>query len=520
MALTAAELALLSNPAGVFAACEAEEGRRSFAAFAKLAWPRIDATPLRWGWYADAVCDHLAEVARGGIKRLVINFPPRMGKSNFVTIMWPAWWWTFEPHRQFICASYSADLSVEHAVKSRSLIESPWYQQHYAERAGWTLRHDQNTKDHFINTRFGHRFSTGTTGGALGHGADAIIIDDPLNAMEAHSKAARDEANRFVGQVAPQRFNTPAEGVLVLVMQRLHEEDSTGFVLKGGGWEHLRLPSEFERKFPCKTFHFVRRSGELVREPFWSDPREVDGDLLFPERFPKEVLEAKKKPNDLGVEGYAAQHQQRPTPAGGLMFRRDAWRFWKKDGVGENAPRPRGCYEGPAVPLPDLERVIVSVDATFKATTSGSFVVIQVWGRRGPDRFLLHQARGRWDFVDALREIKEVCKAFPEAVTKVIEEKANGAAIISVLSSEIEGIVPFNPGPGDSKEARAASWQPLQRAGNCYLPDGAPWVPEYIDEHDAFPKGAHDDQVDAGSQAQIELKDEDSTAALWARAGG
>lgn len=516
---------LLADPAQLKARILAEKARRSgartFAAFVKQAWeyvPSVD--PLVWGWHMDAMCSHLEEVAHGRIPKLLINVPPGHAKSVLMSVLWPAWIWTWWPKAQYIGASYAAELAVRDSVRCRAVIESEWYREMHSGPAGWTLRSDQNAKGYFVNTVGGERFSTGI--GGTGRRSHIIGIDDPLDAVEAHSKAARDNANEWIGQTLSQRFVDPKRPKMAMIMQRLHEEDPSGFVLQGKDWEHLMLPSEFEPDRRAVTFHYVERANDngtlgSFREEFWRDPRTDDGALLFPERFPKDVLESFKQPNALGADGYAGQHGQSPTPAGGGMFKKADWRFYKPDGAGAewNAPRPKGCTEIAALPLPKMDREIVSVDAAFKDNPAGSKVAIHVWGRRGADRFLLFRQTEHMDYSTTKKNLKTICKMFPRARTKIVEDKANGTAIVNDLAHDIPGFIAVEPEGG--KEARAAVGQPYQRAGNVYLPDGAPWVDEYVGIFAAFPKGKENDDVDAQSQALRELEDDDTTATKWAR---
>ena len=239
------------------------------------------------------------------------------------------------------------------------------------------------------------------------------------------------------------------------------------------------------------------------RHEFWRDPRTVDGELLFPEKFPASVIAEAKRV--LGSQGYAAQHQQRPTPAGGGMFKSEWWRFWKPDGTSADCSlRPQDCYSGPARPLPDkFDQVLISVDANFKAKESADPVAILVIGAKGADRFMLDQAHGPFGFTRTVSVLRDVCARWPQARKVLIEAKANGDAIIETLKHEISGIIAINPEGG--KEARAWAIQPQVEAGNCYLPDGAPWLEEFIAEFAGFPKGRHDDYVDAFDQALLDM---------------
>lgn len=502
--------------AKVMAVQARRSGSRSFAAFVKQAWqycPQVD--PLVWSWHMDVLCAHFEEVAHGRINRLLVNIPPGHAKSVLLAVLWPAWVWTWWPKCQFLFASHAAELAIRDSVRCRAIIESDWYREMYSDPGGWELAHDQNAKGYFVNTAGGERYSTGI--GGTGRRAHIIGIDDPLAADARHSKAARDEANDWIGHTLSQRFVDAQTGRVAMIMQRLHEEDPAGFVLSGGGWEHLMLPSEFEEQRRAVTYHHVeKRNGhvERVRQEYWRDPRKVEGELLFPQKFPREVLERYKRVNELGEEGYSSQHRQNPTPAGGGMFKIDNWRFWKHDQFAQDqlASRPRGAYQGAAVPMirAALERVIVSVDATFKQTETGSYVAIHVWGRSGSRRFLLDRVHERMDFTQTCNALVVVCGRWPEAAKKLIERAANGEAILSALGQLIPGLVGV-PAVGD-KMSRAAASQPYQVAGNVFLPDGAPWLAEYIAEHAAFPKGRYNDDVDAQSQALAELALEEKFA--------
>lgn len=502
-------------------------GSKDFASFVKQAWSVIDAAPLIWNWHLEALCVHLEAVARGEIKRLVINIPPGFGKSIIVAVLWPAWIWAYSPQKQLVCTSYGADQAKRDAVKMRDLICSSWYQQTFVG-GRWALKDDMNTKALYENTAHGHRVSCGVTEGT-GKRADIVILDDPLKAQEAHSAATREEAERFLS-TASTRFNNAEEGVMVMIMQRLREDDTTGFVLAGGGWEHLRLPAEFEAQNPCVTFHTV--AGE--RKMFWKDPREIEGELLFEEKFPVRVLERLKRPNELGDFGYAGQFQQRPAPAGGGIFKLEDWRFFKmpdewreKLGYPDTPIRPMGCAKAELhttreLDMDALDETIISVDGAGGAETKdGSYTVIQVWGRLGSRRLLLYAVRRRMDFTDTVKTLKEVIALFPEARRKLIEAKASGSSIINTLDRlhGVIGIEPINPGKR-SKEERARAMQPYQKSGNIELPVGAPWVNDHVAEHAAFPRGSSDDQVDCESQGLEGLENGPTAADFWSTADG
>lgn len=473
----------------------------SFSTFVRAAWPVIDSRPLVWNWHLEAMCLHLEALARHEISHLAINVPPGSGKSMICTVLWPCWRWASWPSWQVICASYSSSLAEEHSIKRRQLIESAWYKERHARPDhphGWSLSTEQNSKDEFQNTARGHMSAIGIGGAGTGKRCDSIILDDPQNAQEAHSKAAMEQAIRFQDLVASTRYNDMTQTEMLLVQQRLSDRDSTAHSVAQKGWTHLRLPAEYEADEPCVTY---RKDGSKL----WEDPRRVDGELLFPARLPKSVLDGLK---DKMAGDYYGQYQQRPTPMGGGMFAVENWRFWKSDREQRDhvASRPRGCYDGPAnfIDLDEVEEQLISVDATFRKTKSGSYVAIHVWGKKGARRLLLDRVHARMDFADTVAQLLAVIERWPRARRKLIEGKANGDAIISALTTEygITGVESVNPGT-QSKEDRAAAAQPYQKAGNVELPDGAPWLGEYIGEHSAFPLGRHDDDVDAQAQGLL-----------------
>lgn len=523
---------LFSDPIATRAAIEAERARRessgSFATFVRQAWPYVPQTdPLVWGWHLDAICAHLEEVAHGRIARLLINVPPGHAKSVLQSVLWPAWIWTWWPKCQFLFASHAQALAVRDSLRCRSVIESDWYRETHSGPSGWTLSDEQNAKDYFVNTAGGERLAIGV--GGIGRRAHVIGIDDPIEPGDARSAAERQRVNDWIGQTISQRFVDARRPRLSVVMQRLHVEDPSAFLLAGGDVEHLMLPSEADVRRRAITHHVV----DGVRREFWRDPRERDGELLFPEKFPRDVLEAYKAPNKLGAHGYATQHGQSPHPPEGGMFRAVNWRFWTSTAPAlarlgyEQDPtriiRPRGCAsrdEAPArhVDLDALDEQLISVDPTFRETESGSKVAIHVWGRLGARRILVYRISRRMDFSETISELLRVVRMFPRARRKLIEGKANGDAIISHLTRVhgVTGLEAVNPGDRN-KEARAQVSQSYQAAGNIELPEGAEWVGEYVEEHTAFPNGPTDDDVDAESQALSGMEREESAAEKWAK---
>jgi|SRR5579864_289173 len=469
-----------------------ELAARSLREFVGQAWHVLEPeTPFVPGFHIDALCDHLEAVTRGDIRNLLINIPPRHMKSLLVSVFWPAWEWLRWPERRWLYSSYGANLSIRDSLKCRRLIESPWY------RARWghvfSLTGDQNVKTRFENNRSGYRLATSVGGSVTGEGGDRIVCDDPHKVDEVESDTARQTAIDWWDVAMSTRVNNPKTSAMVIVMQRCHQRDLSGHLLAKGNFEHLCLPAEYEGPGRATSIGF-------------SDPRTQIGELLWAERFgPQEIADLKI---NLGSYAAAGQLQQRPSPAGGGIFKRDWFRFLQSRGA--NLPpvmvrMPDGSTKSifPVDVPRQMDEQIQSWDCAFKDLAKSDYVVGQMWGRRGPCFFLGDQVRARLDCPGTVKAVKEMRQKWPGTMAILIEDKANGPAVIQMLSLEIPGIVPVNPSGGKIARARAVS--PLIEAGNVYLPhpEHAPWVNDFIEECVQFPNGAHDDQVDAMTQALL-----------------
>ena len=450
----------------------------SLREFVEQGWPLLEPdVPFIPNWHVDAICEHLEWVSVGEIQRLVINIPPGLGKSAFTSVFWPAWMWTWRAGWRLISSSYDEKLSLRDAVRSRMVMQSAWYQDTFAPR--WRFTSDQNVKGYYRNSRLGERLAVGFGGGSTGFRGNCVTADDPLNAKDRHSVTALEAAIDVWDKVMSNRLNRPAEDARVIIMQRLHGKDLTGHVLTQGGYVHLKLPTEFNPKKRCVT---VTKSGHTFR-----DPRTRAGELLFPQLHTPEYIARQKI--ELGTWDFAAQHDQEPLPETGGIFERKWFGFYK-------------AHELPPV----FAETIQSWDFTFKKREDSDFVVGQVWSRLGANCYLRLERRGRMGFGESKQAVKDVTKAWPAATLKLIEDKANGPAIIEELRNGIPGIVPVNN--VDDVLARAWACQPFVEAGNIWLPDPADWpeVENWLDEVCTFPKAPHDDRVAAFVQAVLRLK--------------
>jgi predicted phage terminase large subunit-like protein len=445
-------------------------------------------------WHIEAICEYLEAVSLGQINRLLINMPPRYMKSISVTVGWPTWVWTKDPYKRFISLSYSATLSKKHNINRRDIIQSPWYQKKWRDK--FVLRDDKNTQMLFENDKMGFMFATSIGGTLTGEGGDYIVVDDPHNPQQAQSDAERESALEFFKTTLPTRLNDKKKGAIIVVMQRLHEADISGHCLKEGGYTHLCLPGIAERK-QIITFPITLK--EIVRE---------EGDILWPEREDKKELDAMKKA--LGTYGFSGQYQQDPSPAGGGMIKRCWWRYWKPKGVKLPTITEKledGTYQYiEAVDLPDYwDEQIQSWDCTFKKEEDNDYVCGGVIARRLANYYFMDLINDKMGIVDTMKNINEMTKRWPEATLKLVEDKANGSAVIEMLQDKIPGIVPVNP-KGD-KISRANAVAPVIQSGNVYLPHPLihAWVNDFIEQCSKFPKGVNDDMVDMMSQGLTRL---------------
>lgn len=451
--------------------------RVRLADFMKESWHVIEpGTQLIWNWHLDDLCLHMEAVTDDKIRRLIVNMGPGLMKSISFAVNWPAWEWTFRPETRSLFASYAGDLALRDSVRCRDIISSDWYRSEFKIR--WQLSDDQNLKSAFQNTRKGVRMALGVGGKGTGFRGDKVVVDDAINAQEVYSQVIREGTRTWWKGTMSSRVNDLATGKFVVIGQRLHEDDLPGHLLKEGGYEHLCLPSEFvlERK----SITYVHLPAKTI---FWQDPRKEPGELLFPGKFPKSVLDYART-YGMGPDDYAGQHQQSPISGTGNVFERQWWKRYTAD---------------PEVIATTMDELIQSWDFSFIGTDTSDFVVGQVWGRRGAEMFLLDQVRGRMTFNATKTAIVDLSTKWPAALLKLVENKANGPAILDDLQSDIPGMVPIEPKGGKLARARAVS--PFVRAGNVFLPERISWAADFVSEHAAFPRGSNDDQVDAASQA-------------------
>jgi len=428
----------------------------------------------------DAICDHLEAVARGEIRNLLINVPPRHMKSLAVSVFFFCWLWASRPSTRWLFASYAASLSVRDSVRCRRLIESPWYRASFGHV--FKLAGDQNLKTRFDNDRQGYRLATSVGGSVTGEGGDLIVVDDPHNVREAESEVVRKGALDWWDLVMSTRANDPKTSARIIIMQRVHESDLAGHVLAQGGWEHLRLPAERDEN-PCRTCLG------------WEDPRTELGELLWPARFGTKELTTLKM--QLGTYGSAGQLQQLPAPASGGMFKRAWFRYYR-----------RGIDR---VHLGDLElglsafQRFCTVDLATSIKTSADYTVIATWGlyRGRPEQLiLLDLDRRRLEGPDIIPAILEAQKVWR---TSFVGIEKTGFQLSLVQHARREGVHVREIEVDRDKVARAMGATPLMEAGQVWFPAGAAFLADLEHELLTFPAGDYDDVVDCLSAAVLQL---------------
>lgn len=429
--------------------------------------------------------------------------------SMLTSVLWPAWVWIRRPEWQVISASYELSLVTRDAVKARELMRSDWYQKYF--RGGkspfsnckkWDFTDDQDQKTFYSNSSGGFRVALSVGGKGTGYRGSTIFIDDPLKAGDAHSKLARENVIRWKTETMATRFNDPTTASEVLIMQRLHEDDLTGYLLRQGGWQHLCLASEFDPDKRSKTY---TKNGLL----FWEDPRNEKGELLFPQKFTPKVLEDLKSGRGMGSYAYAGQHQQNPVPADGGLIKRE----WFNRRYVLPGGHKREGLEVRELPK-QFDSYTAWVDATFKKTDDSDRVAIGVIGQKGPDLYLLELVWKQMGFVETVQALVDVRNRWRRLSGIYIEDKANGSAIIDTLKTKMPGIIGVEPDGG--KESRIAAASPFIEAGNFWLPQDALWVDDFILEATSFPKAPHDDAIDMVAYALLELCGRSSTTFLEA----
>lgn len=461
--------------------------RENLSFFIRKSFESVDpSATYAHNWHIDCIAEYLMACYRREIKRLVINIQPRSIKSIACTISFPAFLMGHNPSEKIMAASYSGGLSMKHAMDQRYVMAQGWYQGAFPE-----LRFikEQSAKSKFMTTDTtgnarGHRIATSVGGTATGEGGNFIIIDDPLNPKQAVSDAERDRANTWFDQTISNRLDDKENGVIIIVMQRLHINDVAGHVLDSGEFEHLRIPTVAEERttYSIGNFSYTREKGELLHE----------------EREGPDAIERQKI--RYGAYGFAGQYQQRPVPMGG-GFIKLAW-----------FPR----YKTKTVP----RQVILSVDSSYKGSAQNDPTCIQVWAERDDKRWELWDVwTERVGYPVLKRTLVSVFEKWREKQQcdgVIIEDKASGQSLIQELHEEHPHIPVIAAHPGQlDKPTRMQVETTHCEAGQVVLPETASWLPDLETDLMHFPKPPVWDRIDAMSQFLKWAFDDSRDVEMW-----
>ena len=443
--------------------------QRHLSDFIRQAWRIIEPKTIYFpNWHIELLCEYLEAVCAGEIKRLLVNMPPRYMKSSIISVLWPCWWWTHEPASRWIFASYADTLASFHSLQRRRIIENPWYARNWPHAADMVS--DQNVKTFFQNRMLGHMIATTMKGAGTGLGGNFIVIDDPHKTKEAEGSAEILSAVESFKTTFATRHDDKKRGATVIVMQRVNQQDLSGYVLEQGGWTHLKLEAECEQR---TVITFPRSGKQIVRE---------EGDLLWPKREgPDEIAEHKKR----GSYYFASQFQQRPVPLGGGIIKRAWWKRYPVDPM-------------KLEPLTRFSLIVQSWDTAAKTNDWNDYSVCTTWGVTPANQYyLLHRWRQRVEYPDLKRAMRDLAATWkPGSI--LIEDSSAGQSVVQDLKREHGLPIVAIPVHHD-KVANAVAASGMIEAGNVLLPERAEWnIEEYVDLMSRFPNDAyHDDDVDS-----------------------
>lgn len=447
--------------------------RRDLHAFAVRSFYELSPNAVfKPNGYLEAIASSLEACRRGDPTRLNVNEPPRSLKSHFASVSLPAFVLGQDPSAKIICASYGQDLSNKHASDCRTVMNADWYRRLFPKTR---LMSPRNSLQELVTTRHGFRLATSVGGVLTGRGADFIVIDDPLKPEEALSETQRQAVNNWFDHTLYSRLNDKKRGRIILIMQRLHEDDLAGHVSAMEPWTVVRFPAIAEEdevhefSTPYGVGRFERRAGEA----------------LHPEREPLEVLNQIRA--NIGEYNFASQYQQVPFPLGGGLVKT----AWFKTYAPEDLPGK-------------FEQFLQSWDTANKPKELCDFSVCTTWGIKEKRIYLLHVFRKQLGYPELKRATREQAEAFgPKTI--LIEDKGSGTQLIQELVADGMYMIKKYQ-PTMDKTTRMNTVTTTIENGFVYLPDAAAWLAEYLHELASFPKGQYDDQVDSTSQALDWLK--------------
>lgn len=439
----------------------------SFYEYIKRAWKYIETDEYVDGWHIKAICDHLQALYEGRLPthRLIINISPRCGKSLLATSLFPTWLWIKAPTYKIFTGSHSDDNRTRDTIRSRDLMSSEWFQYYWGDLI--KFKGDQNQKLWYKNLAGGERLSFTTGGGLTGSGGQCILLDDPLDIRDRYSRAIVDQLNDWIGQGLASRLNNKLLDLFVIIMQRLGENDPTGFLINKQPelWTLLCIPFEFDEERRCIT-------------PIFTDPRTKEGEIMWQKITPEELVIIKK---DQGRD-YIGQFQQRPCHLEGNIFNRNSWKYI--DSI-------EGLH---------FDFYVQSWDTAWEVKKENDYSVCLTFGVIGNKIYLINIFRQKLKYPELKQAIIQL-NNFYHPIAICIEDAASGKPAVQEFTRDtMLPIVGVKVAGGAGKEVRATACTPIVDNGLVYLLSTMSELYEFIEELSVFPNGNHDDQVDAFSQ--------------------
>lgn len=439
--------------------------------------------------YIDLLASVAEECRTGGCNRLIVNLPPRTLKSRLFSVALPAFILGHNPFEQIICASYGHDLSLKHARDTLRLVNSNFYK---AAFPATRLSQHKKAAEEFETTLGGFRMATSIGGVLTGRGADWLILDDPMKPDEAMSETLRNSVNDWFFNTLLSRLNNKEEGKIIILMQRLHQDDLVGRVLEknAGLWKVVSLPAIAEED----ESHLIE--DRLGRRYF----RRLKGEALHPERESVAILESMRE--TIGAYNFAAQYQQEPIPEGGAIIQKDWLRFYCPT---EMPQRFWSIYQ--------------SWDTAIKSGELNDYTVCTTWGAIDGKRYLLDVFRKRLDYPQLRAAVLDLAARFrPNRI--VIEDRGSGTQLLQELPNlGLFNLTPYLPTAGMDKIVRLYNQSAQFEGGKVFLSQEAPWLAAYVQELLTFPGSRYDDQVDSTTQA-LESMRSLTNLEMWARLAG
>lgn len=449
---------------------------RDFKYFVEKAWPEVDpSAQFKMGWHIAAIAEHLELARDGKIDNLLINVPPRTGKSTLVSVMFHAWWWATEPDIQFLGASYSSDISIRDAVRARGLMQSEWYRKKWNS---WNFSGDQNQKNNYMNDKHGRRQSTSVSGSLTGLGGRVLLLDDPHNASEADSDSVVQTTINWYREGFSSRGNDPNNTIKIIIMQRLSERDLSGYILNDSHekFHHLCLPMMWSEDTHCVNvaIGYEDPRKKIVEE----DPLDENKRLLWPSHIDMDGY--KKLKDAFGTYGAAGQLDQRPAPRGGGLM---------KDHYFSIAP---------AVPK-RWRRMCRAWDTAGSTTKQADYSVgVLLAEDYNGFYYILDIVRVREKSSDVYDRIKRTAYGDGVNTDIVIEQEpgASGKMAADIARKTLAGFKCHIVAVSKNKISRFMPFLPIIEAGRVKLVAGK-WNKDFISEAIVWPGGKHDDQIDA-----------------------